>query len=106
MLLDKHGRTIRYLRISVTDRCNQRCVYCLPELARPSGAALSFPDLLRLTRVAAGLGMDKIRVTGGEPLVRRGVPDFIKDIVRLPGVTDVSLTTNGVLLERYADELR
>jgi cyclic pyranopterin phosphate synthase len=106
VLKDKHGRTIRYLRLSVTDRCNQRCVYCLPEDAKPEGAALSWDQLFRLARAAVGLGIDKVRVTGGEPLLRKGVPAFVRRLADLPGVKDVSLTTNGVLLAKQARELR
>jgi GTP 3',8-cyclase len=105
MLIDKHGRTIRYLRISVTDRCNQRCLYCLPEKTSAGAPAVSFDQLYRIARVSVGLGIDKVRVTGGEPLVRKGTVDFLRRVAALPGLSDVSLTTNGVYLESRVHDL-
>lgn len=100
---------IDYLRISVTDRCNQRCVYCMPEegiLPRPQADILTFEEILRLVHIFASLGIKKIRLTGGEPLVRKGIIDLIKKINRIPAVEEICLTTNAVLLAPYADELR
>lgn len=105
---DSHGRTIDYLRISLTDRCNLRCIYCMPE---EGVQALSHTDILRLeeieriVRIAAEAGIKHIRLTGGEPLVRRGVVDLVRAINDIPGIERVALTTNGILLPRMAEEL-
>jgi len=108
-LVDPHNRYIDYLRVSVTDRCNLSCVYCRPK-ARMTGLAhreiLRYEELLRIVSVAASLGIAHIRITGGEPLVRRGILTFIAAIRDIPGITDVSVTTNGVLLEDMAEGLR
>lgn len=106
---DSHGRTIDYLRISLTDRCNFRCIYCMPEEGVQS---LAHEDILRIeeieeaVRVAAGMGIRSIRLTGGEPLVRLGVVDLVRDIANVPGIENISMTTNGVLLPRMADDLK
>ena len=105
---DQHGRTINYLRLSITDRCNFRCRYCMPETGvekQTHQQILGYEDLLRIARVATSLGIDKIRVTGGEPLVRKGVVDFLKQLSNLPGVQDLALTTNGLLLGEMAEPL-
>ncbi len=107
-LTDGWGRAIKSLRVSVTDRCNFRCRYCMPAeglewLARDE--VLSFEELERVVRVMAGMGVDEIRLTGGEPLVRRDVPTLVALLARVPGVADLSLTTNGVLLDRLAGPL-
>lgn len=106
---DSHGRVIDYLRISLTDRCNFRCIYCMPE----SGVCqmdhddiLRIEDIERLVRVAAGIGIKSIRLTGGEPLVRKGVVDLIDSITKIDGIENVSMTTNGVLLPSMADDLK
>lgn len=107
-LSDRFNRVINYLRISVTDRCNLRCVYCMPLQGvpwRPRQEILSYEEILRVVGVAASLGVSRVRLTGGEPLVRRGVPDLVAAMARLPGVREVSLTTNGMLLARYAEAL-
>ncbi|MCL1813878.1 MAG: GTP 3',8-cyclase MoaA [Treponema sp.] len=107
MLKDSFGRTLDYLRVSVTDRCNLRCVYCMPPEGvewKPHNTVLSFEDFLRICRIMAELGIRKIKVTGGEPLVRRGVASFIKNLTELPGIEKVTLTTNGLLLSAYLDE--
>ena len=105
-MIDRMGRTIDYLRISVTDRCNLRCIYCMPK----SGAKLvdrsmilQEPELLRIGRVMAQLGIRKIKLTGGEPLVRPGMPSLICQLKEIPGIDSVTLTTNGVLLK---DQMR
>ena len=106
---DSHGRTIDYLRISLTDRCNFRCIYCMPEDGVQS---LAHEDILRIeeieqaVRVAAGMGIRSIRLTGGEPLVRLGVVDLVRAIAHTPGIENVSMTTNGVLLPKMADDLK
>jgi cyclic pyranopterin phosphate synthase len=100
---DRHGHRISYLRVSVTDRCNERCAYCMPgELHEwlPREGILTFAETLRLIRIASGLGVSKIRITGGEPLTRRGVLDFIRQVPRVAGIRDVGLSTNGTLLAR------
>lgn len=99
---------VNYLRLSITDRCNLRCVYCSPaaEFEKlPSQEILSYEEFLRLARVAAGVGLKKIRVTGGEPLVRQGVVEFLRRLTRVPGVAKVCLTTNGVLLPELAPDI-
>jgi cyclic pyranopterin phosphate synthase len=106
---DKAQGRVDYLRLSVTDRCNLRCTYCMPEEgvpARSHADILSYEEFAAFARVAAGCGISKVRVTGGEPLVRHGCPDFIGMLSRTSGIRDISLTTNGLLLPRYADELR
>ncbi|MEK7773518.1 MAG: GTP 3',8-cyclase MoaA [Deltaproteobacteria bacterium] len=108
-LKDTYQRKIDYLRISVTDRCNLRCVYCMPpegiELIEAQGI-LRYEELLRIARIAAAHGVTKIRVTGGEPLVRKGIVEFLKDLSCIDGIDDLSLTTNGVLLKERAQRLR
>ncbi len=107
-LVDSFGRPHNNLRISVTDRCNIRCVYCMPEQVEflPCAQLLSFEEIERFVRVAVTLGIDKIRLTGGEPLVRRDLPFLIEKLVAIPGVRDVGLTTNGILLAPLARTLK
>ncbi|WP_275943768.1 GTP 3',8-cyclase MoaA [Gluconacetobacter aggeris] len=112
-LADRIGRPMRDLRISVMDRCNFRCPYCMPEATYHEGfrflaprERLDFDEIARVARVAAGLGVTKLRLTGGEPLLRPGLPDLVARLVRVPGIEDVALTTNGVLLARSAAALR
>jgi cyclic pyranopterin phosphate synthase len=108
MLTDTLNRKIDYLRISVTDRCNLRCRYCVPAagIAKlPSEEILSYEEILRIARIATAKGISKIRVTGGEPLVRRDLDFLIKELLRIPGVGEVGLTTNGVLLKKFAHSL-
>jgi GTP 3',8-cyclase len=103
------GRVVDYLRISVTDRCNERCLYCMPEGYKgwqTREDTLTDDEILRLVHVAAGLGFRKFRVTGGEPLVRAGVADLTRRIWEVPGVEDLGVSTNGLLLERLAVPLR
>jgi GTP 3',8-cyclase len=107
-LMDKFGRLHDNLRISVTDRCNIRCFYCMPEEDvhyAPREEILSFEEIDRFVRVAVSLGVTKIRVTGGEPLVRKDLPVLIAKLCAIPGVHDLALTTNGVLLARHAQAL-
>src|SRR4030067_1789872 len=106
---DSHQRTIDYLRVSITDRCNLRCVYCMPSdglMPLEHKEILRYEEIIRVIRIAAGIGVRKIRITGGEPLVRRNVVYFIASIKNIPGIEDLSLTTNGILLSRYAEELK
>ncbi len=107
-LVDTFGRRHDNLRVSVTDRCNLRCTYCMPEdvTFRPQADLLTFEELARAVGIAAGLGVTKVRLTGGEPLMRRGVAELARQVVAVTGITDVSLTTNGLLLERQAVALR
>ncbi len=108
-LIDNYNRTIDYLRISVTDRCNLRCVYCMPpegiDLVRPENI-LRYEELTRIARLAISNGITRIRITGGEPLVRKGIVDFIAELGRIDGLKDLTLTTNGVLLKEYAEPLK
>ncbi len=106
---DSFGRTIDYLRISVTDRCNFRCIYCMPaegvESMSPS-EILRGHEIVTIARIAAECGIKHIRLTGGEPLVRKGMVQNVRDIAALPGIEDISMTTNGVLLPKYAQALK
>lgn len=135
LLIDSHGRVLRDLRISITDRCNFRCVYCLPEteeaanfyqsrFKNPAGATiglpttpirwqwkpkaelLSFEEIEKVARIAVSLGIDKLRVTGGEPLLRNGVESLVAKLALIPGVRDLAMTTNGFLFASKADSLR
>jgi cyclic pyranopterin phosphate synthase len=108
-LIDPHQRKLSYLRISITDRCNLRCLYCQPGNVAPKlhhDEILSYEELLRIIKIGVDLGIEKVRVTGGEPLVRKGVYGFLQKLVQFPGIRDVSLTTNGVLLKHHAKEIR
>jgi len=108
-MLDKLGRTINYLRLSITDRCNLRCCYCMPAEGVPScghHSILRYEELLRIARVASELGIEKIRVTGGEPLIRKGVIGFLEQLCAIPRLKEVALTTNGLLLADMASQLR
>jgi GTP 3',8-cyclase len=107
-LRDSHGRLIRDLRISITDRCNFRCIYCMPEEGvqwKDKSLILSYEEILYLTEIFVSLGINKIRVTGGEPLLRRGVVGFIQKLAQIPGISDLALTTNGYFLPEYAAAL-
>ena len=106
---DGFGRRIEYLRISVTDKCNLRCVYCMPEQGLPwlkREEVLSYEEIAEVVRVMAGMGLRRIRLTGGEPLVRRDLPELVRMLSAVPGIDDIALSTNGVLLGEMADELR
>ena len=111
--LDTRGRPLHDLRISITDRCNFRCVYCMPRAVfgpdhafLPRAELLSFDEIARLVRIFAGLGVEKVRLTGGEPLVRRELPTLVEMLAVIPGVRDLTLTTNGVLLPEQASALK
>jgi cyclic pyranopterin phosphate synthase len=106
-LIDSFGRLHDNLRISVTDRCNIRCFYCMPEDVKfgPRETLLTFEEIERVARIAAELGVQKIRITGGEPLVRKDLPVLIRGLAEIPGIEDLALTTNGVLLAEKAPEL-
>jgi cyclic pyranopterin phosphate synthase len=110
---DTRGRPLHDLRISVTDRCNFRCVYCMPRAVfgrdhafLPRAELLTFEEIARLVSIFGRLGVEKVRLTGGEPLVRRELPTLVGMLAAIPGVRDLTLTTNGVLLPEHADELK
>jgi cyclic pyranopterin phosphate synthase len=107
MAIDRFGRNIHYLRISLTDHCNLRCVYCMPEdmTFRPNAELMQDDEVLQLVRLFAHLGFDKYRLTGGEPTVRANLVDLVEGISQIPGVRSLSMTTNGVLLSRLAARL-
>lgn len=108
-ILDRFGRPLRSLRVSVTDRCNLRCQYCMPETDYawlPRESVLSFEEIGELVDAFTGLGVDRVRITGGEPLLRRDLPLLVSALAARPAIRDLALTTNGVLLARYAGPLR
>jgi cyclic pyranopterin phosphate synthase len=107
-LLDPFGRTVDYLRVSVIDHCNLRCIYCVPRGSipwMPKEGLLTDAEIARMVRAAADLGICKVRITGGEPLVRPGLPDLVQTLSSIPGIKEVSLTTNGILLAKCAQGL-
>jgi cyclic pyranopterin phosphate synthase len=111
-LKDLFSRTVSYLRLSLTDRCNLKCLYCVPEKDRSECSPrldhndlLSYEELLRVVRVAVSLGISKLRLTGGEPLVRKNIMHFIDQLAKIDNLNDIRITTNGVLLEKFADPL-
>lgn len=106
-MIDRYGRKIEYLRISITDRCNLRCRYCMPDGIEkvPMDRILTYEDFLRICRAAVNLGITRFKVTGGEPLVRLGCTEFIRNLKRIPGVEQVTMTTNGIALAQYITEL-
>ena len=109
MLKDRFQRSITYLRLSVTDRCNLRCVYCMPEDGVPltgHGSILRFEEMVEVAREAVKLGVEKVRLTGGEPLVRRNIVHLVESIARLEGIEDFAMTTNAILLPPLAGELK
>ena len=109
MLIDNHGRIINYVRLAVTDRCNLRCTYCMPERGiqfLPRNDLLSYEEMLRMTRIFAELGVEKIRITGGEPFVRRDIMPFIRQLSKTEGINKIVLTTNGTLTEPFIPELK
>ena len=109
MLFDNHGRKIDYLRLAVTDRCNLRCFYCMPEdgidfVNRSS--LMTYEEMIRVVSLFAGLGIKKVRITGGEPFVRKDLLLFMSELSRIPGVEDLHLTTNGTLISKVVDQLK
>lgn len=107
-MFDRFNRRINYLRVSVTDRCNLRCIYCMPEEGvslLQHDDILRFEEIIEVVKVAVGMGITKIRITGGEPLVRKGIVGLVKEIAGIHGISDFGLTTNGILLEEFASQL-
>lgn len=106
---DRYNRNIDYLRVSVIDRCNLRCIYCMPEEGiknlLPHYEILTYEEILRIIRVAVTLGIFRIRITGGEPLIRKDIVSFIEKLSRIEGIKDIGMTTNGVLLKKFAGAL-
>lgn len=107
-LIDKYGRRINYLRISVTDRCNLRCIYCISKLHnfRSPDEILDYEEILKVAYVATSCGINKIRITGGEPLIRKNIVYLINALAKMEGINDFSLTTNGTLLSEYLQSLK
>ena len=107
-LIDNYNRHLNYLRVSITDRCNLRCLYCAPHGMIPKmthADVLRYEEILRIISLGAQLGITKVRVTGGEPLVRKGVYSFLETLNQIEGLQDVSLTTNGVVLKANAERI-
>jgi GTP 3',8-cyclase len=108
-MFDQFKRRINYLRISVTDRCNLRCTYCMPECGvelLQHADILRFEEIVEVVRTGVAMGIDKVRLTGGEPLVRRGIVNLVKMLAEIDGIVDLSLTTNGILLAEMAGDLK
>ncbi|NHM15469.1 GTP 3',8-cyclase MoaA [Eggerthellaceae bacterium zg-887] len=108
-MIDSHGRTIDYLRISLTDRCNFRCIYCMPAegvAAKSHDEILRYDEIVDIVKEASRLGITRLRLTGGEPLVRRGVEGLVEELAAIPGIESIAMTTNGVLLPKMAADLR
>jgi len=108
-MFDSYNRHIHYLRISVTDRCNLRCKYCMPEegvVMMRHEDILRFEEIVEVVKAAVTLGVYKVRITGGEPLVRKGIVDLVRLVAEIPGIRDFGMTTNGILLEEYAAKLK
>lgn len=108
-MIDKHSRRISYLRVSVTDLCNLRCVYCMPSQGiklHERNTILSFEEILKIVKHGVSLGVNKIRITGGEPLVRKGITSLINHITNIKGINDVAMTTNGIFLKEFAETLK
>jgi molybdenum cofactor biosynthesis protein A len=109
MLYDNHGRKINYLRLAVTDRCNLRCFYCMPEEGInyiPRKELLSYEEMERIVKVMVGLGIEKVRITGGEPFLRKGMMDFLKRLTEIEGLKKLNITTNGTLTSGRVHELK
>lgn len=105
---DRYGRDINYMRLSITDRCNLRCRYCMPDGIKkvPMTAIMTYEEMIRLCRAASEMGISRIKITGGEPLVRLGCPDLIREMKKISGIEQVTMTTNGILMGEMAEELR
>ena len=109
MLTDRYNRKVDYLRISATDRCNLRCIYCMPQdgiVQKAPSEILSFEEIIRITKLCASIGIGKIKISGGEPLVRKDCFKLLKSLINLPNIKDVSLTTNGMLVKKYIKGLK
>ena len=107
-LRDRFGRTLTYMRVSVTDRCNLKCSYCRPDgifSALPHREILSYEELYRFIKIGVGMGLQKIRITGGEPLIRRGIAGFMAELSQMKGLRDLSITTNGIFLKHHLESL-
>ena len=107
--IDNNNRVINYLRLSITDRCNLRCIYCMPDEGMqfiPHRDILTYEEMLQLVRIAVRIGIRKVRLTGGEPLIRKGFIGFLKDLTQIQELKDISLTTNGVLLKQFAGDIK
>lgn len=107
-LIDNHGRPINYVRLAITDRCNLRCTYCMPEQGidfGPRSTLLQYEEMLRLMRILADMGINKVRITGGEPFVRRDVMDLFQGLAAIDGITKIALTTNGTLTQTHLPAL-
>src|SRR5437588_10434625 len=108
LLVDSYGRRIKSMRISITDKCNFRCTYCMPAEGLPwlkKAEILSYEEIERIARIAVSIGIEQIRLTGGEPLVRRDVPELVRQLRNIGGLRSLSLTTNGILLKQQAGAL-
>ena len=108
-MIDGFGRRVEYLRVSVTDKCNLRCIYCMPEEGLPwlhKQQLLSYEEIVEIIATMAPLGLSRVRITGGEPLVRRDLPELVRMIAAVPGIEDLSMSTNAVLLEEHSEALR
>lgn len=109
-MTDKYGRKIEYLRVSVTDRCNLRCIYCMPEEGiidkKRHSEMLTLEEIYEVVKACASLGVKKVRITGGEPLTRKGITSLVQKINHIEGIKDIAMTTNGLLLKKYAKELK
>ncbi|MFQ5867377.1 MAG: GTP 3',8-cyclase MoaA [bacterium] len=108
-LIDQYGRKIDYLRISVTDRCNLRCIYCMPNygiIPKSHNEILTFEEIEKVIKAAVSLGVNKIKITGGEPLIRKGIVDLIAMLSDIEGIVDLSMTTNGIFLSEYTESLK
>jgi molybdenum cofactor biosynthesis enzyme MoaA len=109
LLVDQHGRSLNYLRLSVTDRCNFRCYYCMPEEGinfAPRKELLSFDEMYQLSSLFVGMGIDKIRITGGEPFVRNGIIPFLYKLSELDGLREIVVTSNGTLSAKHQSALK
>jgi GTP 3',8-cyclase len=107
-MYDSYNRAVNYLRVSVTDRCNLRCTYCMPATgvaSIPHTEVLTFEEIEAIVRHGVKLGISKVRITGGEPLVRKGITDLVRKLAAIEGITDLAMTTNGILLSRFAAQL-
>ena len=108
-IIDSFGRSINYLRISVTDRCNLRCIYCMPPEGVPQishSEILSYEEIRTVVGAAAELGINRVRLTGGEPLVRADLPELVKMLSQMEGIEELSLTTNGTVLKKYTLDIK